>query len=471
MISPKHGNGYYATNARTGIWVAFGTFWLSLVVTGLLINQGFLSPKPMIALGVAILSIYLLLANDYSRWILFCLGVFSISVGHRAIYVGHWSYFVPLQVILVMLWSTSFISHQKKPGYLRWTAPVWLLIVWFFSISLAVNAWVRGGDWDSILAWTSPLMIGLPAFAVSRRLVVSPHDLKVLLRVLLGVTVLMSILAIVEFVYPSVESILPWFYTGKLLVAQDGFIRAPFSFWGYPAGAMIITWGMLIAYHDFFVGKDLTSRTLDVSVFFLGAVAVYLSGQRASWFALAISLTLLSFTLGGKARITAILLFISLGLLSADFWIRAETLTHFVKTGNTGDTSILSRLARWEGAWDVIQREPLTGVGYGHGLAHNVFLDIGSTIGVLPALAFGAFVVNLFVRLIRVIRRAAVAEARYYGWLFLALAVIWLVQMSVETVFQSPAFAAAHWVMMAIAWQLPRIQFQSRTTETSRRAF
>lgn len=105
---------------------------------------------------------------------------------------------------------------------------------------------------------------------------------------------------------------------------------------------------------------------------------------------------------------------------------------------------------------------PLIGSGYGQRLAHNVPLEIGRTIGVIPALVFTAWMVAVVFRTVRLAMVSPSRQARRYGSLFLGLAVLWTTQLAIETVFSTPSLAAPHWLLICVTWHGPAIMERER---------
>ena len=409
----------------------------------------------------------LLVTSDESRQKLLYLGLFTIVIGHRSIYLGNATYIVPLEILYIVLFIFVFGIHAvKKYNQVEIKLPFTLLFVFLWAIGYGIVSWLTGSDWDPILAWTLPLVIGLPAFWLIRRYIRTPEDLSITLKVLSYVATIMSILALIEYRYPSIAQVLPQIFSGKYILTADGFVRASFSFWGYPAGAVIVTWGMLIAYQFILEPKhSFLSRLVYIGILMVDAAAVYASGQRSSWIGVICGVLLLS--LQGRFRgVTGVILIYTLaGILPAVFWHRFATVTDYLEKGTIADSSIGQRLSRWSWAWNTTTSNPLGG-GYGHWLVHNTILEISSTIGIFAAIAFAIFIVQLVLRIARVALSGENPEAHPYAWLFLAISITWLIQLNIETPLQTPPLAVAFWPYMAIAWYIPNIFNENKTTKS-----
>ena len=433
-----------------------GAYWL-----GYLASTGAFNVQTIVILVAGLITLTLLFSGERGLWILLCAGIASIAFGHRGVYIGRWTYFVPMQVIVWLVFAVLVANSTSNHERLSFQLPASLVLVTLWSMVRASATWLgllEGGGWDHILAWTSPFVLGFPTFWIVNHLLKRDVQLILALRILMVVSLVMSMLALLEFYLPSVVKVIPGFFSGELILAQDGFVRAPFSFWGYPAAASIVTWGVLIAYDELSRTSNSRWRWFAMFTFLPGVVAVYVSGQRSSWLALGSGLLLLTLAQGLWAILCTIVALIGVGaFLPSTFWKRLGTAIAVVRHGVVIDTSEASRLARWDWAYESILRAPLVGEGYSHWQVHNSFLEIGSSIGLLPAIAFLVFIVQLVRRISRAALSGLSADERRYGWLFGALALTWITQMLVETVLRTPPFAAAHWIMMALGWYLPDV--------------
>src|SRR5262249_27133747 len=128
---------------------------------------------------------------------------------------------------------------------------------------------------------------------------------------------------------------------------------------------------------------------------------VYVSGQRSGRLELALGIVAVSLSSLRRAVMAILLMVILIPFLPQGFWTRMETVKSYVRTGQTTDTSTEERLERWETSWKMTLDNPFLGAGYGKALAHNAFLSISSTVGLIPACLLAGFVVALFMRLLR----------------------------------------------------------------------
>ncbi len=399
-----------------------------------------------------------------SYWSLLCIGVLSIAMGHRGIYLDRSTFIVPLEAIFalmaLMLLMNAIVRHQALSSRI----PFMLLFVTGWAILRAGVSIFTQPHPELVSTWTIPFVFGAVAFYVVEQVVVSEERLVLILRLLMLVSVIISLLGCLEYFFPSAAAALPGFFALPVLVAQDGFKRAYFGFWGYPEAASIVLWGMIIAYEELLRGQDLRWRLISLFVFAISGLAIYISGQRSSWISVILSLFIISINSGIRGWIVALIAAVGMEFVPEDFWVRLATVTTAVLSADITDTSTLSRLTRWQFGLNSIAANPLTGIGFDGYLIHNAVLEIGARIGLIPAVCFVVFLVQLLIRVWKTGLGNAAPRAKRYSLLFLALLIPLFMQLMVETVLQVPPFAAGYWLMIALAWYLPDIVARSASS-------
>jgi hypothetical protein len=435
---------------------------------GLLVAKNTLNEKIAVTAIAGIACLFVLLQGRRAYWTLFCAGVATIALGHRGIYTDAETYFVPLQVIVWVLWAILLVESIARREKLSLKIPLTLtfITIWGLLNGLAYIITTPPDQADEIVAWMSPFLFGWAAFFVVGKFFKTDSQVARILTIMMWATAAMSVLAIIEYFFPSVAHLLPGVFTKASFLAQDGFQRAQFSFWGYPAAASLISWGAFITFDFIIHAKSPRIFVIGLAIFAVDLIAIFISGQRSSWIALPIGLIILN--LDGKIRtavITIALMLVALVFVPPSLWKRLDTISNIVGGGKIVDTSSQQRLDRWQSGLDVISKDPLTGGGYGGWLLHDAFLEIGAHLGVIPMVVFVIFLIQVIINIL-ITRGIATPEARRYSLVFMALAVPWIIQMTVETDLQTPPFAAAQWVFLAIAWYLPDIFRNSAEVQT-----
>jgi len=428
---------------------------LLAALAGVLGGQGWFNVQTIIVAVAGLVTLGLLTKGGNSHWVLLHMGVASLLFGRRGVYLGQTTFVVPLQVIVGLLWSVSvanaIVLHEKI--YVK--LPALLTVFSGWAVLRAGVAIISGIHWDGVLAWTIPHVSGFFTFWVIGSIVKKETQLRAMLGMFLRLSLLVSLLGSFEFFFPSVaRGVLPWFFDSSRVVSTT-FPRARFGFWGSPSAVIIVVWGMLIAYNRLFSTKELP--WFDVCVLLFGAVAVYISGLRAAWIGLLGGFTLLSWSLSKWAAVAWLGIGASLftsNYLPDVFWNRLLTIPTAVLTKTAADTSIASRFARWQWAWEAAREYPLEGIGYGHWQIHNSFLEVASKIGLIPALIFTVFFMQVLMRNLRTWRKGPTPEVRHYGLLFTAFGLTWIPQVATSTVFYNSLYSIMHWTVMALGWYL-----------------
>lgn len=437
---------------------------LAALALGILIPRDVLSPKMFLALAGGVVVLLLILRGNAAAWgALYLVSIASFAVGYRSLYIGPTSFVVPAELIAWVLAVVILAQNAlaRKPSLFPVPKSILFLVVWCFAAFFwTPNILQR---WDAALAMVKLWILALPVFYVTLNLITRLAQVQTILKLLMPVALVMSVLGIVEFVVPGVARLFPWFFDLQIAVldTQQGFVRSYMSFWGNPIGVIIVGWGVMAALDELLHGQFLKWKILALVTMGLGLVMVYFAGQRATWLSLAIGLPLLMFLSGKRASL--LLFFLpALTLLPDNFWLRFYSALPFSQSFRS-DTSILSRIDRYELAISEFQRNPLFGVGLGGDLAHNEFLAFAAHAGLFAALAFVVFLVQLLVRLWRTYAHAASPQVKRFSRLFLALFVTFLVDLNFHPALGVAPVAAPYWFMLALAWQVTNLGAGSET--------
>ncbi|MBC7261359.1 MAG: hypothetical protein H5T63_05040, partial [Chloroflexi bacterium] len=283
------------------------TLMFSMLFAWFLAKNNLLNPQGTMVIVAGLGVFASLFGSDASRWLLFCAAIFTVVFGHRGVYIGRWTFFIPLQVIIWLLFARSVVHAvvQRKPVNVH-VPPALTLLTGWAVLNAGILLW-KGQDWDTIISGVSGFILGYPTFWVVQSYVTRWERLKAVLDIVLVVCLLMAVLGIFEYYFRSqATSLFPWFFRSTTIVTPEGFERAGFNFWGYPAAASIIAWGIIIGFHTV-TGNYGTSRRSRLAVLTIvcGLIAVYISGQRSTWMGLSLGLAFLGLFSGPKGWIVA----------------------------------------------------------------------------------------------------------------------------------------------------------------------
>ena len=446
---------------RNTKWLLIACCILAALGLNAIIPAEILTTKALVVLCAGALMLWLLWHGKTEA--LYLVAIASFAVGHRSIYVGQKSFFVPSELIAWTLALVLLGQHALagRAPFVPLPKPILFLVVW----CLAALVWTPNVlvHWDPVLAMIKLWILALPVFYATANLIARLEQFQTIFRILILVALYMSVLEIVEFKLPEIAVHFPWFFNLKLaaLDTQQGFVRSYMSFWGHPSGVIIVGWGILAAADEVFHGKEFLWKVLAIGTMALGIVTVYYAGQRVTWIGLAIALSV--FVVLSKKRSAVLFLFcapVIASLLPTNFWLRFFSALPF-SSGFGVDTSNLNRLNRYKFALVKVKNNPLLGAGFGDDLVVNEFLSFAAHVGLPAAVAFIAFLVQLLIRLWRTYTLPFLSASKRYSRLFLALFITWLFDLNLHPVLGVPPLAAPYWFMLALAWQLTNLALKS----------
>ena len=231
---------------------------------------------------------------------------------------------------------------------------------------------------------------------------------------------LISILGILEFIFPSFLSSIFGFQTQAINNSENIFFaRLAFLFWGSHLAANLIPPVFLIllllkAEKDPIVKNNYVLTFLVI----INLVAIYLSGNRISWLILTIFLIATIFQYSGSiisyVKSYAILVTLIFVAYIYSQPVEGRYISTFkALTGQIDtrfDSSGSARMARAKIAIDSIIEKPL-GTGWGsQGWVHSDMLQVAATIGVIPAVILLIGLLFLLVRIYRIFLLAPLNE-------------------------------------------------------------
>lgn len=418
-----------------------------LQLKGLVVVMGAMAVLPLVLLG----------GQDILRMV-YLFAIASFGLGHRSVYVGQYSFFVPAElaawlvcvVIIIRMLLERELPNIRLPKALLFLF-IWCIFGLLTTPELALN-------YDAAFNMFKLWVVAVPIFIITAVLVTRMELVKQAINLVVLAALSMSILAIVEYWLPGVARTFPWLYDLRLENVEtiEGFRRSYFTFWGNSIGVIVVGWGMLAAFDQILNGKSGVWRFTAAATLALGFLALYSSGQRASWIAVPAGLCVLAVLSGKSKALAMVLVFIPMFLVPDSFWNRVEALV----PGTTyfeNDTSVGWRTERYQWALEQIAGHPLFGIGLGGGLTHNEFLAFAVRIGLPAMIAFIALIGSVFWKMWQASKNAISAADRRITALFLALMMTWLIDLNSHPVLGVAPIAVPYWFMIALAWRIPRL--------------
>jgi hypothetical protein len=302
-----------------------------------------------------------------------------------------------ITLLAVFLWLVLTTSRKAQT---KWWIPMW---VWA-SVPFWYWGWILGKqadfDWDQMLSELQNFIIFIPLFAVAATVLQNKREWRNVALVFFATATFVAVLGLLEYFYPGIRNIFPNFVSNTdPNIGNDGFERAPFSFWGHPAAAFLCVMAIpfMIPIMKMWRPGQVWRAVLWVS-FALLPVAVYRSGYRVLWLYMIIQLILWlalnrHYALGILATAAAVSGYAALPEATQ---LRVESFVLALE-GAPVETSGADHLNRVTDAYHSILDFPL-GRGWTYsGWVHCDFLQVAANLGVLAGVIFaGAFVWTAF---------------------------------------------------------------------------
>src|SRR5262245_14625794 len=169
----------------------------------------------------------------------FLLFVVTLGLGYRSLHVTPALRVIPAEIVLgalpLLLGSGG---RPRRPAGNLWL-PWWLLLLTPFWLLAWFPAREAGFPWDVKFAEFRNFALLVPLFLVAPRVLSSPDGWRLAVRTLVGVSLWLAVMGLVEYVFPGVAKLLPGFVGDPGPIAAGGFQRASFSFYGNPIAVFI----------------------------------------------------------------------------------------------------------------------------------------------------------------------------------------------------------------------------------------
>ena len=235
-------------------------------------------------------------------------------------------------------------------------------------------------------------------FFVGLHIEFSKKNLKYILKNYIFTITTISILGIVEYLFPSIMSEIFNNKGNQNIIQVDLlFERVAFLFWGsHLAANLIPPIFPIIIYLRSEKTEVIQNKLILTSVIFINLYAIYLSGNRISWLIITIYLLLILFIYNDKimpyVKTYSLIITISFVVYIYSQPVEGRYISTFLaltgKIDKRYDSSSAERLYRAEVALNSIKNKPM-GTGWGsQGWVHSDILQIGASLGVITAFIF-----------------------------------------------------------------------------------
>ena len=310
----------------------------------------------------------------------------------------------PLSVIIIGLGCLLILQRANQRTF-SWQMPTLMLP---FSI-FWVLGWVQGAffgyRWFNMFPELLVFLLMPPIFLVTTNLLQKESFWKPVAVVFFAVGSLIAALGLLEFLVPGIRDAVPGFITTSddiSFLAQDGFTRAEFSFWGHGAAIFMAAFGICLVIPMWNWFPKRWQRILMVIAVALDLGGIYIAGWRSLWLLAPLVLLALLSARRNWAGVAVFLVIAYIGftLLPTTAQERIQTAVSAVQ-GNYQDTSSQDRALRLQEALDLLAKNPL-GMGWsGAGWVHNDFLQVSADLGIAAGALFVLWYLSTLVALWR----------------------------------------------------------------------
>ncbi len=391
----------------------------------------------------------------------------SLALGYRTFPLTPAFKLHPSALLLVglFLWLALTASSRVAtvwwvPGWVWAMAPFWY---WGWILGQGADA-----QWDEMLSELQNFILFIPLFIVAATVLQKTRDWKSVILVFYVTATFVAALGLIEYFFPGIRGIFPQFVSNTdQYIGDDGFARAPFSFWGHPAATFLCAMAIPFAIPIWNWRPGHSGHVFTGLAFALLLGAVYLSGFRVLWLYVAAQLLvwlLLNrrYAFGIVAGVAAATAY---GTLPDATRLRVQSF-FLALQGTPVETSGADHLNRLADALNAIRDYPL-GMGWTvSGWVHSDFIQVAANLGVIPGLIFaGAFLWTVFRLFLLVRDREHPARP-----LRLALLLSFITAggiMSTQVICVLPQLACPVWLiwvlaMVAVRQQGKRVEAKSR---------
>jgi hypothetical protein len=299
----------------------------------------------------------------------------------------------PIEIFIYSSFIRILVSSPSK--YLKMPLNVFLLGIFFVTMFI-IDCLTRYNQWV-LLEFKNSILLVIIFYIVQYIKIEKLYIIK-LLKVYLFSASIISILGILEFLFPSMVAAVFGFQQQPEFIRENVlFLRLAFLFWGSHLAANLIppVFPILLLLK---AEKD-SSINNNYFLFLLiltNLIPIYLSGNRISWLILTILLaaTIIQYRGSLLPFMKSYIIMITIAFVAYIYSQPVEGRYISIFKAISGqvdvryDSSSAKRLDRAKVAIKSIIKNPL-GTGWGsQGWIHSDILQIGSTVGIIPGVIF-----------------------------------------------------------------------------------
>jgi hypothetical protein len=375
------------------ILVCLSVGLLLIASVGYSIGRAGLGYREMIAGVIALAGLALVFTGERGVVFGLVLWISMFAIGFRTMHVTSVFAVHPL-VIFMLLLVAVMVVNLSLPVYRR---SQWLVVVPPLLLVFGVFwpwGWYQGLQrswrWDAMLSEFLNVAMFVPIFLVAGYALTQRSHWRAVLSAFFGVGTLIALLGSLEYALPGIRYLFPGYISGNTAyLAEGGFLRATFAFWGSSAATFICALALPLVWPLWHWAREWPMRLLLVVAFAIQLLGIYIGGYRSLWVILGLAFMAVLYLRRGIAGAL-----LGAGGGAAFYFLvpqlGQERLLSLVLAlqGNFQDTSTVKRWDRIVGAWEFAVENPL-GVGWsGSGWVHSDFVQVAANLGMVAGAVF-----------------------------------------------------------------------------------
>jgi hypothetical protein len=382
-----------------------------LIIIGLAgfgIGQHGLGYRGIIAGLLALAGLVLVIAGERGLTTGILLWVWMFVIGFRTIHITSAFPLHPLEIfisalLLLILLKVSVMERRR----VVWPIPG---LLWVFSI-FWIWGWLRGvldgRHWDVMLSEALNFVMFFPVFMVTGHILENRANWRSLVGAFVSVGTAIALLGLVEYLFPGVRNLFPGYVAADTTyIAQGGFVRASYVFWGNPVATFICAFALPLLIPMWEWWPQLMARGLLIGSAVILVAGIYIGGFRSLWLLLGVALIVLLYISRGLWG--ALAASFSLGVLYVVLPETGQSRLLLAVSALRGDFQDSSSFDRWQrvvGAAQSILSHP-EGQGWSAaGWVHNDFLQVAVNLGLIAGVIFLLWYLRTLIGLWRQWRR------------------------------------------------------------------
>jgi len=343
-------------------------------------------------LGIA--GIFIVVLGSRGIRIGYLVFVLTLALGYRTLDFGNLYQIHPAEALIWTLGGLLVAERILTRQSIQFRLPLWIWLsipFWLWGLWLGLQS---ERNIPNVLIELRVFLFLLPLFFVTEFVLAEPKYWRFVILAFVGATFYIAVMGLVEVLFPQVQGLFGGYVSNvHSLITNEGFARAPFSFWGTEDAIFASVLGIPFLIFLWYVYPHTATRVLFILIFIVELLALYFSGHRDAWFFFASQIVILSTLLRRASWAFVILAFLILFVFIAPRIIPESALQRtmtivMAAQGEITDSSTEKRISRASNAVSAIIAHPQGSGWTSAGWVHSDFLQLAVNLGIAPGIVF-----------------------------------------------------------------------------------